>query len=223
MKRILYYIHDPMCSWCWGWGYKPTWDKLKAALPETIHVEYLLGGLAPDNDEPMPQDMRLRLQQTWKRIESQLGTQFNYDYWTFSEPVRTTYPACRAVIAAQQQGAGEAMNQAIQKAYYLRAMTAHTQSTHNQLAQELNLDVERFIHDCKSDSVEKEFARQREFCQLLGIHSFPSLVLQLGEKYYVVKLDYSSEMISLKDIEQRIKWASSIDITKRWMGLKPKE
>ncbi len=221
MKGILYYIHDPMCSWCWG--YKPTWDKLKSALSEDIQVEYLLGGLAPDNHEPMPQEMRVMLQQTWKRIESQLGTQFNYDYWTLAKPVRTTYPACRAVIAAQQQGAGEAMNQAIQQAYYLRAMTPHTESTHAQLAEELNLDVERFIQDCKSTDVEQEFKRQREFCQLLGVHSFPSLVLQLGEKYYVVKLDYVSELTSLKDIEQRIKWANSIETTKRWVGLKPKD
>ena len=52
MQAILYYLHDPMCSWCWG--YRPTWLKLKAALPHYVQVEYLLGGLAPDNDEPMP-------------------------------------------------------------------------------------------------------------------------------------------------------------------------
>ena len=26
-KATLYYVYDPMCSWCWG--YKPTWDKVK--------------------------------------------------------------------------------------------------------------------------------------------------------------------------------------------------
>lgn len=221
MKSILYYIHDPMCSWCWG--YKPTWDKLKSTLPEGVQVEYLLGGLAPDNDEPMPQEMRVMLQQTWKRIESQLGTQFNYDYWTLAGPVRTTYPACRAVIAAQQQEAGEAMNQAIQKAYYLRAMTPHTDATHVQLAEELNLDVEQFRKDCKSESVEQVFSRQREFCQLLGVHSFPSLVLKVDDKYYVIKLDYHSEITTLKDIEQRIKWAKGIESTKRWVGIKPNQ
>ncbi|MDF4306582.1 DsbA family protein, partial [Vibrio parahaemolyticus] len=27
MDIKLYYVHDPMCSWCWG--YKPTIEKLK--------------------------------------------------------------------------------------------------------------------------------------------------------------------------------------------------
>lgn len=213
MKGILYYIHDPMCSWCWG--YKPTWDKLKAALPENIQIEYLLGGLAPDNHEPMPQEMRLMLQQTWRRIESQLGTQFNHDYWTLADPVRTTYPACRAVIAANKQGAGEEMNQAIQRAYYLRAMTPHIDSTHLLLAQEIGLNVEEFTRDCKGVNVEQEFSRQRDFCQALGVHSFPSLILQLGEKYHAITLDYGSELTSLKEIDQRMTWAESIDKTKR--------
>ncbi|MFT6977114.1 MAG: putative protein-disulfide isomerase, partial [Shewanella psychromarinicola] len=25
-NTTLYYVHDPMCSWCWG--YRPTWDTL---------------------------------------------------------------------------------------------------------------------------------------------------------------------------------------------------
>jgi protein-disulfide isomerase-like protein with CxxC motif len=50
------------------------------------------------------------------------GTEFNFDFWTKCQPRRDTYKACRAVIAASQQNAEEAMIEAIQKAYYLRAM-----------------------------------------------------------------------------------------------------
>ena len=55
-EYTLYYVHDPMCSWCWG--YRPQWLKLKAALPEHVHVVSVLGGLAPDNHQPMPPGMR---------------------------------------------------------------------------------------------------------------------------------------------------------------------
>ncbi|WP_105903149.1 DsbA family protein [Vibrio gangliei] len=202
MDATLYYIHDPMCSWCWG--YTPTWEKLKAALPQEIKVEYLLGGLAPDNDAPMPLEMRQMLQQTWQRIESQLGTQFNYDYWQLAKPVRTTYPACRAVIAAQLQGKGEAMNTAIQEAYYLRAMTPHIEQTHIHLAQEIGLDVDRFITDRNSDIVEQVFRQQRSFCQQLGIASFPNLVLKAGEVYHLIELDYRSEDTTLRDIQAKL-------------------
>ena len=44
----LYYIHDPMCSWCWA--FRPTLTKVLAELPAHIEVQYLVGGLAPDSD-----------------------------------------------------------------------------------------------------------------------------------------------------------------------------
>mgnify|MGYP000853319151 FL=1 len=47
--RTLYYVHDPMCSWCWA--FVPTWEQIQRELPNDIEVVYLLGGLAPDSDE----------------------------------------------------------------------------------------------------------------------------------------------------------------------------
>jgi putative protein-disulfide isomerase len=29
-KPTLYYVYDPMCSWCWG--YKPVWLQIKEAV-----------------------------------------------------------------------------------------------------------------------------------------------------------------------------------------------
>ena|GEM_PF-6222649 len=71
MSPILYYVHDPMCSWCWG--YRPTWQRLRAALPTDIQVIPLLGGLAADTDQPMSEAMQARLQQTWRTISARLG------------------------------------------------------------------------------------------------------------------------------------------------------
>ncbi|MBL4606347.1 MAG: DsbA family protein [Pseudomonadales bacterium] len=73
-QATLYYFHDPMCSWCWG--FRPTWLKLQEHLPQNIKVEYVLGGLAADNDQPMPQDMREMLQGTWRQIHRELGADF---------------------------------------------------------------------------------------------------------------------------------------------------
>ncbi len=42
-KVTLYYVHDPMCAWCWG--YKPVWAQIEAALSERVEIVYLVGGL----------------------------------------------------------------------------------------------------------------------------------------------------------------------------------
>jgi len=67
MNIILYYIHDPMCSWCWG--FKPVWKALQLHLPDSIQVEYVVGGLAPDSSIPMPVEQQAMIKAHWHAIE----------------------------------------------------------------------------------------------------------------------------------------------------------
>ena len=78
-QSILYHVHDPMCSWCWA--FVPVWEQIKQQLPDNIEVRYLLGGLAPDSNEPMPSAMRSAISGYWKTIEQRVpGTRFNFDF-----------------------------------------------------------------------------------------------------------------------------------------------
>jgi len=127
---VLFYIHDPMCSWCWG--FRPTLAKLLAALPADMRFHRLLGGLAPDSGQGMPSDMQRQLQDTWRRIQQRIpGTEFNFAFWKDCKPRRSTYPACRAVIAARMlvSTQEESMILAIQQAYYLRALNPSDDAT----------------------------------------------------------------------------------------------
>ncbi|MBG0758929.1 DsbA family protein [Vibrio cidicii] len=202
MKIKLYYVHDPMCSWCWG--YKPTLDKLKQQLPGVIQFEYVVGGLAPDSTLPMSPEMQQKIEGIWHQIERQLGTRFNYDFWTKCTPVRSTYQACRALIAAGFQDSYEAMLDAIQQAYYLRAMPPHEEATHRQLAQELGLNVSQFEHDVNGAFLEGVFQDQLSFASSLGVNSYPSLVLQINDAYFPIEVDYLSSESTLKQIRERI-------------------
>lgn len=190
LQPRLYYVHDPMCSWCWA--YRPTWQQIRERLPDPIELITLLGGLAPDTDQPMPNEMRGYLQQTWRRIEQQLGTEFNFDFWRACQPRRATYPACRAVIAAQRQQAGDAMTLAIQQAYYLRALNPSDGLTLRQLADELGLDSQRFARDLSDPATQQELERQiAQACQLGG-DGFPSLIYQDDSRQCMIPIDYRS-------------------------------
>ena len=84
----LTYIHDPMCSWCWA--FRPTFAALRQALPPSITVTSLLGGLAVDSDQPMPGAMRQQIEDTWRCIEQSVpGTEFNHDFWRQCQPRRS--------------------------------------------------------------------------------------------------------------------------------------
>lgn len=188
MTVKLYYFHDPMCSWCWG--FSPTWGLLKRRLSDFIEIEYVLGGLAPDSQEPMPEEMQQTIQSYWKKIERLLGTRFNYNFWSECQPRRSTYPACRAVIAAQEQRRNEDMIRAIQEAYYLRAMNPSDLETLVQLARELNLDMQQFEEAVASERVESELQRQIQLYRSISARGFPSLVLAVNEQLHPIRVDY---------------------------------
>lgn len=148
MNLTLFYIHDPMCSWCYA--FESRFCALQKTLPVSIRVIRLAGGLAPDTTAIMPVELQKNIQQIWHRIEQTVpNIQFNYDFWTANTPIRSTYPACRAVLAAKKQAANfeDKMINAIQAAYYQKAKNPSSQSTLLECATEIGLDVSNFAHD----------------------------------------------------------------------------
>ena len=195
---VLYYFHDPMCSWCWG--YRPTWLMLQEQLPDDLSVQYVLGGLAADTNDPMPRHMQKAIQGYWKRIEKELGAQFNFEFWEKCNPRRSTYNACRAVIAATNQQAEKEMIYAIQQAYYLRAMNPSDNDTLQLLAKELSLDVKRFSDDLGAPQTESALQAQIGLARSAPISGFPSLVLEVDKRLAPVVLDYKDYRVSLSHI-----------------------
>ena len=199
MPTKLFYVHDPMCSWCWG--FRPTLQRLIEQLPKTLEVEYLLGGLAADTHHPMPKAQQQAIIQHWKRIEQTLGSHFNYDFWHLCKPRRSTYPACRSVIAAKKQTKEMDMIQAIQEAYYVKAQNPSDYDTHYQLAQALGLNLERFKKDIMSSETEQSLQQQIQLSRSLPISGFPSLVLWHNSKWHPIKVDYLDHNTMLGLIE----------------------
>ncbi|MBP1152367.1 MULTISPECIES: DsbA family protein [Methylocaldum] len=187
----LLYFHDPMCSWCWA--FRPVWQSVRTRLPDAVEIEQFLGGLAPDSAVPMPAEMRENIQDIWRTIERSVpGTRFNFDFWTKCVPRRSTYPACRAVIAARRQGAGfeDAMIFAIQQAYYLQARNPSNDSTLIELAEEIGLDRGRFAADLRHPDTHVELLEEIRWARELGVRSFPTLLLSHDEGYSEMPVDY---------------------------------
>ncbi|MDH3688482.1 MAG: DsbA family protein [Gammaproteobacteria bacterium] len=174
----IHYVMDPMCSWCWA--FRPEWDKISAQVPQDASVRYVMGGLAPDSDAPMPDQMREYLQQVWRTIAERTGAQFNDDFWKKCEPRRSTYPACRAVIAARAQGAehSRTMIDMIQRAYYLNARNPSDKQTLVELAEEIGLERDQFEAELGSAEVERTLRQEVAWARSVGADGFPSVLLE---------------------------------------------
>jgi len=197
----LYYIHDPMCSWCYA--FKQSLSGLQQDLPTEINLIYVLGGLAADSNEPMPETMQNAIQQAWQRIEKTVpNIQFNYDFWAVNTPIRATYPACRALLAARKQSSEFELKllQAIQQAYYRQAKNPSLALTLEQCAIEVGLDKNNFIIDLNSAYIENQLQAEIKFSRSLGVSSYPSLRLCLNEQQFTINIDYLNHRTMIDQI-----------------------
>ncbi len=189
-RATLYYVADPMCSWCWGFA--PQLERVVAELPGDVEVRHVMGGLAPDSDEPMPLETRAYVQRAWDAVEARAGVPFERSFWERCEPRRSTYPACRAVIAAGLQNAGPAMFAAIQRAYYTQARNPSDATTLIELAAELGLDLDRFESDLRHGRAEELLRADLALRDELGVTGFPTLVLEQDDERRVVRAGYAT-------------------------------
>lgn len=198
------YVMDPMCSWCWAFA--PTMKHLQQQYPD-IPVEYLMGGLAPDSDAPMPLPLQETIQSTWQHISQLTGTSFNHNFWTTCQPRRSTYPACRAVLAAEalREGGTSDMINAIQHAYYLDAKNPSDSLTLSNIAANLGLDEHKFSQLMESESIEALLQQHLKLSRQVGANGFPSLYLATNQNTLLpISLGYSDWETVERKLKQEI-------------------
>lgn len=195
----LYYVLDPMCAWCYAFA--PTWEKVLENLSNDIKVVYVHGGLAPHNQAPMPKDMQQTLQGIWRQIENNVGTTFNFDFWTKCRPRRSTYLACQACVAARVQNKEYEMIQAIQEFYYQKAKNPSDRNTLETAGETIGLDMEKFSSDLESKEIIALFEEDLNKRRKLKMNSFPSLIFKYKNNYFPIKITYNKPEAILKQID----------------------
>ena len=176
MQPLLYLIVDPMCSWCWG--FRSAWQSFVREIPSSVPIKFLMGGLAPDSDEPMDTKTKTYIKSTWRSVADRTGAKFNHQCWNVCQPRRSTYPACRAVITAglQLNGSRERYYEALQRAYFLDARNPSNYETLISLAKEIGLNPVQFQKDLDSTVVQQTFREELKQVRSLGVSGFPTVI-----------------------------------------------
>jgi putative protein-disulfide isomerase len=96
------------------------------------------------------------------------------------------------------------MVHAIQRAYYLEARNPSDYETLIELAGELGIDTVRFAADIRSPAVEAllqaDFAQRRA----LGVRSFPTLLLRMGQRPIVLTSGYAGADVLQAALKQAV-------------------
>lgn len=203
VDRELLYVADPMCSWCYAFA--PVLKSVRTDLRGDVGTRLVLGGLARDDDQPMSQETREYIQGAWRSIEQRTPARFNWEYWDHCQPRRSTWPACRAVLAAGDRG--EEMFEAIQRAYYQEARDPSDLGVLAAIAGELGFDGDGFARSMQSAEMRNGLKREFQLRDRLYARSFPSVGVRTGEEYRLLASGWveEPELRAILDREQLLR------------------
>ena len=95
--KTLWYLTDPMCSWCWGFA--PVIEAIRQNYSDRLNVELVLGGLRPGTKAPMGSAQREEILHHWQAVQRQTGQPFRFEGALPEGFIYDTEPASRAVVA----------------------------------------------------------------------------------------------------------------------------
>ncbi|MBL4776074.1 MAG: DsbA family protein [Mariprofundus sp.] len=131
---------------------------------------------------------------------------FNFDFWTQCQPRRSTYPSCRAVIAARKQGMQheQGIIDAIQTAYYLEARNPSDNNTLIDLAMQLHLQHDQFRSDFYAPETQTTLLQEIRQVQQMQAYGLPSLILHKNGSNHRITIDYNHAKPMLEQINSLV-------------------
>ena len=199
-KPTLIYVGDPMCSWCYGFSNE--FSTSIESLGESINLEIVMGGLRPYNKESMT-DLKSFLVEHWEDVHKASNQPFSYDILNKADIMYDTEPSCRAVVTMRKLKPESelAFFKAVQKGFYVENKHPILTETYAALAATFGVDKKEFADLFESELMKVAVKQDFQLAQSLNARSFPTVILQHEDQYYLVAQGY----VKADDLLTRIK------------------
>jgi predicted DsbA family dithiol-disulfide isomerase len=168
---------DPACPW--SWAAEPVLRRLQAEFADQVAITYVLAGLAREISDP--HEMLL------SGLDAAVASGMPIDPrgWAGREgrPPRSTYPACLATKAAQEQGPaiGAAYLRVLREGFWLRRAALDTPDALENAARDVpGLDAARFAIDIRSSAIPEAFGADLERARGLTLPAFEVAGARVG-------------------------------------------
>jgi putative protein-disulfide isomerase len=157
-------ITDPACVW--SWAFEPVVRALMVEFGDDLEWTFVMGGLAREYGADAgwgPGGGRGGMVEHWLEATAETGMPTDPLAWS-EAPLSSTYPACMAVKAAQEQGraAGYRYLRALREGIVCRRRKLDTTEALVETARGAGLDVERFRVDLGSHAIVEAFGADLE-------------------------------------------------------------
>jgi putative protein-disulfide isomerase len=181
--KTLWYIADPMCSWCWG--FSPVIEAILQEYRDRLKIELVLGGLRPGTKAPMAAAQREEILHHWHDVQHMTGQPFQFEGAMPAGFIYDTEPASRSVVSvgALNPQATFPFFKTVQYAFYAGQQNVTQPEVLAQLADSVGVDAQRFLRMFESEEAKKKTLDHFQKARDWGVRGFPSLITQGAAGY----------------------------------------
>lgn len=205
-KNLVYYIFDPLCSWCYG--FTPVLQKFAQLQTSELEFRVMCGGMLIGDSEVYAHELGEDIKKGFSRIAELSGQTFGEAFYKRLEQTDlklSSLPGSLAMATLRYYQPDQALEFAheIQKAFYKEGKNPVSVQTYGECAEDFGMNASDFmrlmVDKERLQIVQKEFEIVRNW----KVGSFPTLLYQNGEK----ALLFSRGYCSLEELNQRYELA----------------
>ncbi|MFQ3576183.1 MAG: DsbA family protein [Cytophagales bacterium] len=201
-KPKIYYVADPMCSWCYG--FTPELEYLLQKYSSVLDFEIMVGGLNTESNRKLDQETRDSFKDHWKSINKETGMTFNESILNNKELVYNTELACRAVVTMKALKPEKHIEyfKLLQKSFYANNKNINNKTVLIELATEMGIDKDLFISKLDDAEIKKATKESFERVERNGIEGFPALVFVSEKETKIICSGYTKRQKIEKNLEK---------------------
>lgn len=206
MDNKLYYIFDPLCGWCFG--FSPVIKDLEAQYQKEIQFETLCGGMILGERIKPLSEMKAYLKDAMPRLEEMTGVKFGKKYLEVLEEgslmLNSETPSIAMMVyKSMTQKSSVAFASALQKHLYVEGKNLNELLEYEGLVKSFDLDWDVFQEKMQQKSYKEKAYAEFKLTGEMGIQSFPSVVLQVKDKAYLIARGYRP-LADMRDVIEEI-------------------
>ena len=189
-EKILWYIADPMCSWCWGFA--PIVKAIRLNYSEHLKIEPVMGGLRPGTKLAMASEQRAEILSHWKAVNRRTGQPFSFEGAMPEGFIYDTEPSCRGVVAMALINPELVFSllESIQFSFYVEQKDVTNPKILAQLAGKIGVDMDSYLQVFESDEAKNKVSIHFNKVRRWGVNSFPTIVVQNATGYSILNRGY---------------------------------
>jgi putative protein-disulfide isomerase len=188
-EKILWYIADPMCSWCWGFA--PIIKSIRLNYSEQLKVEPVMGGLR-SGKLAIASEQRAEILNHWKAVNEMTGQPFSFEGAMPEGFIYDTEPSCRGVVAMALINPSLVFSllESIQFSFYVEQKDVTNPRVLAELAGKIGVDMNLYLQVFESDDAKKKVSIHFNKVRQWGVNSFPTIAVQNATGYSILNKGY---------------------------------